>query len=117
MRSLKNKNPCFDCLASEKENEEVCKTIRAMLNKSNSVQVEMKDPGSIGTLTIRVADYCAFCGDFEPDVEKIDASCVADKVPRVLTTIRCKDAKKCAVIYERAKEALREKSDMVQSNI
>ena len=53
MRSSKNKNPCFDCLASEKENEEVCKTIRAMLNKSNSVQVEMKDPGSIGTLTIR----------------------------------------------------------------
>lgn len=52
MRSSKNKNPCFDCLASEKENEEVCKTIRAMLNKSNSVQVEMKDPGSIGTLTI-----------------------------------------------------------------
>lgn len=27
MRSSKNKNPCFDCLASEKENEEVCKTI------------------------------------------------------------------------------------------
>ena len=65
----------------------------------------MKDNG----IEVRVADYCAFCGDFEPDV--------ADKVPRVLTTIRCKDAKKCAVIYERAKEALREKSEMVQSNI
>lgn len=57
MRSSKNKNPCFDCLASEKENEEVCKTIRAMLNKSNSVQVEMKDPGSIGTLTIGDCTY------------------------------------------------------------
>ena len=73
----------------------------------------MKDNG----IEVRVADYCAFCGDFEPDVEKIDASCVADKVPRVLTTIRCKDAKKCAVIYERAKEALCEKSEMVQSDI
>ena len=45
MRSSKNKNPCFDCLASEKENEEVCKTIRAILNKHNSVQVDLNDPG------------------------------------------------------------------------
>lgn len=52
MRSSKNKNPCFDCLASEKENEEVCRTIRAILNKHNSVQVDLNDPGSIGTLTI-----------------------------------------------------------------
>ena len=47
MRSSKNKNPCFDCLASEKENEEVCRTIRAILNKHNSVQVDLNDPGSI----------------------------------------------------------------------
>lgn len=73
----------------------------------------MKDNG----IELRVADYCDFCGDFEPDVEKIDVSCISDKVPRFQTTIRCKDAKKCAVIYERAKEALREKSEMVQSNI
>ena len=63
MRSSKNKNPCFDCLASEKENEEVCKTIRAMLNKSNSVQVEMKDPGSIGTLTIGECTYTVYLGN------------------------------------------------------
>ena len=63
MRSSKNKNPCFDCLASEKENEEVCKTIRAMLNKSNSVQVEMKDPGSIGTLTIGDCTYNVYLGN------------------------------------------------------
>lgn len=55
MRSSKNKNPCFDCLASEKENEEVCRTIRAILNKHNSVQVDLNDPGSIGTLTIGIA--------------------------------------------------------------
>ena len=73
----------------------------------------MKDNG----IEVRVADYCAFCGDFEPDVEKIDASRLSDKAPRGLTTIRCENAKKCAVIYERAKEALREKSEMVQSNI
>lgn len=73
----------------------------------------MKDNG----IEVRVADYCAFCGDFEPDVEKIDASRLSDKAPRVLTTIRCENAKKCVVIYERAKEALREKSEMVQSNI
>lgn len=46
MRSSKNKNPCFDCLASEKENEEVCRTIRAILNKHNSVQVDLNDPGA-----------------------------------------------------------------------
>lgn len=63
MRSSKNKNPCFDCLASEKENEEVCKTIRAMLNKSNSVQMEMKDPGNIGTLTIGDCTYNVYLGN------------------------------------------------------
>ena len=57
MRSSKNKNPCFDCLASEKENEEVCRTIRAILNKHNSVQVDLNDPGSIGTLTIGAVSY------------------------------------------------------------
>lgn len=57
MRLSKNKNPCFDCLASEKENEEVCKTIRAILNKHNSVQVDLNDPGSIGTLTIGDCTY------------------------------------------------------------
>lgn len=63
MRSSKNKNPCFDCLASEKENEEVCRTIRAILNKHNSVQVEMKDPGSIGTLTIGDCTYNVYLGN------------------------------------------------------
>ena len=54
MRSSKNKNPCFDCLASEKENEEVCKTIRAILN--------LNDPGSIGTLTIGDCTFNVYLG-------------------------------------------------------
>ena len=41
----------------------LCKTIRAMLNKSNSVQVEMKDPGSIGTLTIGDCTYNVYLGN------------------------------------------------------
>lgn len=62
MRSSKNKNPCFDCLASEKENEEVCRTIRAILNKHNSVQVDLNDPGSIGTLTIGDCTFNVYTG-------------------------------------------------------
>ena len=62
MRSSKNKNPCFDCLASEKENEEVCRTIRAILNKHNSVQVDLNDPGSIGTLTIGDCTFNVYLG-------------------------------------------------------
>lgn len=50
-------------LHQKKENEEVCKTIRAILNKHNSVQVDLNDPGSIGTLTIGDCTYNVYLGN------------------------------------------------------
>lgn len=48
-----------------------------------------------------VKSYCAFCPDFEADVEKANITVMMDPTERALTTIRCTNAKKCERIYER----------------
>lgn len=50
---------------------------------------------------LRAADYCEFCPDFEPDVQKVDVTVAMDVTPRVLTTIRCEKATMCEKVYER----------------
>ena len=46
-------------------------------------------------MELRVKDYCAFCPDFEADVDKVDITVLADRTQRALTTIRCEHAEKC----------------------
>lgn len=46
-------------------------------------------------------DYCAFCPDFETDIEKIDVTTFGDKTRRVTTSIRCRNASKCERLLER----------------
>lgn len=46
-------------------------------------------------MELRVKDYCAFCPDFEADVDKVDITVLADQTQKVLTTIRCEHAEKC----------------------
>ena len=50
-------------------------------------------------MELRVKDYCAFCPDFEADVDKVDITVLADRTQRALTTIRCEHAEKCERIY------------------
>lgn len=52
-------------------------------------------------MELRVKDYCAFCPDFEADVDKADITVLADQTQKVLTTIRCEHAEKCERIYGR----------------
>lgn len=44
-------------------------------------------------MELRVKDYCAFCPDFDADVDKVDITVLADRTQRALTTIRCRHAK------------------------
>lgn len=42
-------------------------------------------------------DYCSYCGNFEPDIEKADISTLGDS-PRYLTDIRCLNRNTCEQI-------------------
>ena len=39
-------------------------------------------------MELRVKDYCAFCPDFDADVDKVDITVLADRTQRALTTIK-----------------------------
>lgn len=67
---------------------------------------------------LRLKDYCSFCPDFEPDVDKVDITVMTDKTPKSLTTIRCENVGKCERIYERiTKEGKTDETAVVQSHI
>ena len=39
-------------------------------------------------MELRVKDYCAFCPDFDADVDKVDITVLADRTQRALKTRR-----------------------------
>lgn len=47
-----------------------------------------------------LSDYCAYCPDFKPEVEKIDCGTISDGAPRVMTQIRCENFGRCDRIAE-----------------
>ena len=68
-------------------------------------------------MELRVNDYCAFCPDFEADVDKVDITVLADRTQRALTTIRCEHAEKCERIYGRIQEGRTNETTVVQSSV
>lgn len=68
-------------------------------------------------MELRVKDYCAFCPDFEVDVDKVDITVLADQTQKVLTTIRCEHAEKCERIYGRIQEGRTNETTVVQSSV
>ena len=50
------------------------------------------------TFNLYLEEYCDRCGDFEADVEKMDASSFGEKM--YITDIRCKNADRCRRMYE-----------------
>lgn len=53
----------------------------------------------IDGFTLLLQDFCAYCPDFEPEVEKINCSNI-DEPMKYCTNIRCQNRKKCAIIAE-----------------
>ena len=55
---------------------------------------------------LELQDYCSHCGDFEPDVLKIETTGYCDKIKSYYTTIKCVNADKCARIKENLEKRL-----------
>lgn len=49
-------------------------------------------------------DYCSYCGEFEPNVEKTEITSFGDKAERYITDIRCENEYKCSILAERLKK-------------
>ena len=54
---------------------------------------------NIDGFNLLLQDFCAYCPDFEPEIEKIDCSNFDEQL-KYLTNIRCENRKKCARIAE-----------------
>lgn len=52
---------------------------------------------NIDGFTLLLQDFCAYCPDFEPEIEKIDCWYLDDDT-KYCTNIRCKSQRKCARI-------------------
>lgn len=46
--------------------------------------------------SLELQNYCSYCGDFVPDVEKTDITALGDAAYSYITMIRCQNAYKCA---------------------
>lgn len=44
--------------------------------------------------TLLLHDFCAYCPDFEPELERTEYSCFM-KMPNYQTNIRCANGKRC----------------------
>ena len=53
----------------------------------------------IDGFNLLLQDYCAYCPDFEPEIEKIDVSDF-DGPTEYCTNIRCENSGKCERIVE-----------------
>lgn len=62
---------------------------------------------NIDGFTLLLQDFCAYCPDFEPEVEKIDCSNFG-KAKRYITNIRCQNRKRCTRIVENLQGRLKD---------
>ena len=53
--------------------------------------------------TIDLQDYCSNCANFEPKLEQLDISTCGDRTKRVLNSISCENASRCAHLMESLK--------------
>lgn len=58
-------------------------------------------------------DYCAYCPNFEPEVEQIDCTSYGE-APRYINNIRCGNSRKCDRIAENLRKRINEKMERKQ---
>lgn len=58
--------------------------------------------------TLLLQDFCAYCPDFEPEVEKINRRTSFDDPLRCYTNIRCQNRIRCARIAENLEGRLKD---------
>lgn len=54
---------------------------------------------NIDGFNVLLQDFCAYCTDFEPEVEKINCTSFGEAT-RYMNNIRCVNRKKCSRIVE-----------------
>jgi hypothetical protein len=52
---------------------------------------------------LMLQNYCSYCPDFEPEVDKLDCTMIGDSTPKTMNNIRCLHERKCANIVENMK--------------
>lgn len=50
--------------------------------------------------SLELRDYCSYCGDFEPDIEKVEVTSLGEKARTYMTTIKCRNAYRCSRISD-----------------
>lgn len=50
--------------------------------------------------SIDLQEYCSYCGDFTPELKQLDTTTYGDNARRVLNSISCENASKCAHLRE-----------------
>lgn len=55
---------------------------------------------------LELEDYCSHCGDFEPDIERMEVTAFGDRAESYITTIKCENAYKCARIADNLKKRI-----------
>ena len=54
---------------------------------------------NIDGFNLLLQDFCSYCPDFVPEVEKIDRTCLGEAT-KSINNIRCVNRKKCSRIVE-----------------
>lgn len=48
-------------------------------------------------------NFCSYCSDFDPQVEKVDCTLLGDSAPKIMNNIRCQNEGRCIRIAENLK--------------
>ena len=59
--------------------------------------------------SLELQEYCSYCGEFSPDIEKIEATLLWESSCSYMTIIKCANAYKCSRIAENLKNKLNSK--------
>ena len=57
-------------------------------------------------ITLDLEEYCDYCPNFEPSVNKLDITSCGDSERRVQSSIRCEYTDRCAEIYRKARQSM-----------
>lgn len=58
-------------------------------------------------IILDLEEYCDYCPDFEPSVNKLDITSCGDSERRVQSSIRCECADRYSKIYRKARQVVK----------
>lgn len=67
-------------------------------------------------ILLNLEEYCDYCPDFEPVANKVEITSMDDKAPRVQSSIRCEFSDRCAAIYNKAREDVKNEKSAQSKN-